>query len=132
MEYIDLEAWPRRPVFDFFSAVSNPFYMVTFRQDVYKRQEQGGAQEICPATITAAQQAEMGEMALKLHRVLGLAVYSRADFILDADGTPWCLETNTLPGMTPASLLPKSAAAVGLSYPALCERIAELSLRARH
>lgn len=98
----------------------------------YQSTEQGGAQEICPAPITAAQQAEMGEMALKLHRVLGLAVYSRADFILDADGTPWCLETNTLPGMTPASLLPKSAAAVGLSYPALCERIAELSLRARH
>ncbi|MEA4965201.1 MAG: D-alanine--D-alanine ligase [Oscillospiraceae bacterium] len=97
----------------------------------YQSGDQGGAREVCPAPITEAQFREMGEMALALHRALGLAVYSRADFILDEAGVPWCLETNTLPGMTPASLLPKSAAVAGLSYPALCQKIAELSLHCR-
>ena len=81
--------------------------------------------------MTEAQFREMGEMALKLHRSLGLQVYSRSDFMLDEDGCPWCLEVNTLPGMTPASLLPKSAAAAGYAYPTLCETIAELSLKVR-
>ena len=97
----------------------------------YQSAGDGGAQELCPAPITEAQQREMGEMALTLHKALGLSVYSRADFILDREGTPWCLETNTLPGMTPASLLPKSAAAAGLSYPALCQEIAARSLEVR-
>lgn len=97
----------------------------------YQSSDEGGALEICPAPITAAQAEEMGEMALRLHNALGLSVYSRTDFILDADGTPWCLEINTLPGMTPASLLPKSAAVAGYSYPVLCETIAELSLKIR-
>ena len=73
----------------------------------------------------------VGELALRLHRALGLAVYSRADFILDENGLAWCLETNTLPGMTPTSLVPQEAAQVGLSYGELCERIVELSLAAR-
>lgn len=90
-----------------------------------------GAREICPAPITDAQFKEMGETALKLHRSLGLKVYSRTDFMLDRNGIPWCLEINTLPGMTPASLFPKSAAAAGLSYEQLCETIVELSLKAR-
>jgi len=97
----------------------------------YQSTEEGGATEICPARITEAQAREMGEMALRLHNALGLAVYSRTDFLLDADGTPWCLEINTLPGMTPASLLPKSAAVAGYPYPVLCETIAELSLKVR-
>jgi len=95
----------------------------------YQNSDQGGAQEICPAPITEAEFREMGGMALKLHEALGLSVYSRTDFILDREGTPWCLEINTLPGMTPASLLPKSAAAAGYEYPVLCEKIAELSLK---
>lgn len=90
-----------------------------------------GAREVCPAPITEEQFHEMGNMALQLHNALGLSVYSRADFILDQDGTPWCLETNTLPGMTPASLLPKSAAEAGLTYPQLCEMICKLSLQVR-
>ena len=68
---------------------------------------------------------------MTLHRALGLAVYSRADFILDAEGRAWCLEVNTLPGMTPASLIPKAAAVEGLSYAQLCEKIVELSLKER-
>jgi len=97
----------------------------------YQSSDQGGAREICPAPVTEAQFHEMGEMALKLHQALGLQVYSRSDFMLDEEGCPWCLEVNTLPGMTPASLLPKSAAAAGYAYPTLCETIAELSLKVR-
>ena len=90
-----------------------------------------GAREICPARITSEQQRELGEAALKFHRALGLSVYSRTDFILDDDGRGWCLEVNTLPGMTPNSLIPKAAKADGMSYEQLCERIVELSLQAR-
>ncbi len=90
-----------------------------------------GAREICPAPISEEEQRMLGETALKFHRALGLSVYSRADFILDAEGRAWCLEVNTLPGMTPNSLIPKAAAVAGMSYAELCEEIVELSLRAR-
>lgn len=90
-----------------------------------------GAREICPAQISESEFREMGEMALRLHRALGLSVYSRTDFILDREGTPWCLEINTLPGMTPASLFPKAAAVLGITYPQLCECIATLSLEVK-
>ena len=73
----------------------------------------------------------MGEAALRFHRALGLSVYSRTDFILDDEGRAWCLEVNTLPGMTPNSLIPRAAAVEGMSYPQLCEKIVELSLEAR-
>ena len=66
-----------------------------------------------------------------LHKGLGLSVYSRSDFILDENGQAWCLEINTLPGMTPTSLVPQEAAQVGLNYGELCEKIVELSLAAR-
>lgn len=90
-----------------------------------------GAREICPAPITSEEQKTLGEASLKFHRALGLAVYSRTDFILDADGRAWCLEVNTLPGMTPNSLIPKAAKVDGISYEQLCEQIVELSLKAR-
>ena len=66
-----------------------------------------------------------------MFRILGLGVYSRADFIVTEDGTPYFLEINTLPGMTPTSLVPQEAAAVGISYPALCQRIIDASLEER-
>ena len=87
-----------------------------------------GAAEICPAPITEEQRRILSEAALKLHRALGLSVYSRTDFILDAQDRAWCLEVNTLPGMTPNSLIPRSAAVDGLSYAQLCEKIVLLSL----
>ncbi len=90
-----------------------------------------GAREICPANITAEEQRAVGEAALRFHRALGLSVYSRADFILDCEGRAWCLEVNTLPGMTPNSLIPKAAAVAGMSYPELCEKIVTLSLAER-
>ena len=96
--------------------------------DYASKYQDGGSDEVCPAPITDRQWREMGETTLRLHRALGLRAYSRADFILDEKGRAWCLEINTLPGMTPGSLLPKEAAAAGLDYAALCQRILELSL----
>ncbi len=87
--------------------------------------------EVCPAEISDEVWHEMGAMALKLHRALGLGVYSRTDFLLDAAGKPWCLEVNTLPGMTPTSLYPQEAAAVGISYEELCETIVLESIKKR-
>lgn len=96
--------------------------------DYAAKYQQGQSLEVCPAGITPEQQRTIGEAALRLHRALGLRAYSRTDFILDGEGRAWCLEINTLPGMTPGSLLPKEAAAVGVSYPELCQKILDLSL----
>ena len=96
--------------------------------DYAAKYQAGQSLEVCPADITPEQQHTMGEAALRLHRALGLRTYSRTDFILDKEGRAWCLETNTLPGMTPGSLLPKEAAAIGISYPELCQKILDLSL----
>lgn len=97
--------------------------------DYEAKYQANGSLEICPANITDEQWHSMGRDALKLFKELGLSVYSRADFILDEEGNHWCLEINTLPGMTPASLFPKEAAAVGMEYGELCEKIIELSLK---
>ena len=95
--------------------------------DYAAKYQVGGARELCPAPITPEQQAEAGRLALLLHRTLGLEVYSRTDFLLDGEGRFWCLEINSLPGMTAASLVPKEAAAVGLTYNQLCEEIVRRS-----
>ena len=71
----------------------------------------------------------MQEATRRIVSILGLEVYSRADFIMDASGRPYCLEVNTLPGMTPTSLLPQEAQAVGISYDELCKKVIELSLK---
>jgi len=96
--------------------------------DYQAKYQTGASREICPAEIPESVARETGEMALALHQALGLEVYSRADFVLDAQNVPWCLETNSLPGMTPASLVPKEAAAIGMSYAELCEEIVRLSI----
>ena len=87
-----------------------------------------GARELCPAPIQPEETALLQAAAERVHRALGLAVYSRADFILDDEGRAWCLEVNTLPGMTPNSLIPRAAAVEGMSYAQLCEKIVLLSL----
>ena len=97
--------------------------------DYIAKYQNGGAREICPAPITPEQQEEMGALALKLHRTLGLEVYSRTDFLLDDDGKFWCLEVNSLPGMTANSLVPKEARAIGMTYNQLCEEIVQQSYR---
>lgn len=91
----------------------------------YKNKYQSGlTEEICPANITGEICALLQESALKVHHALRLGFYSRVDFILDESNNAYCLEANTLPGMTPTSLLPQEAAAAGISYNELCNRIA--------
>ena len=99
--------------------------------DYENKYQPGAADEICPAQIPQQWEQRLAEAALKVFHGVGLAVYSRADFIVTEDGTPWFLEINTLPGMTPTSLLPQEAAVVGIDYGTLCERIIEASLQAR-
>jgi len=95
----------------------------------YKNKYQAGlTQEICPAEISEEIAAEMGNLALKVHEVLRLGSYSRIDFMMDSDNNIFCLEANTLPGMTPTSLLPQEAMAAGVSYEELCERIVRIAL----
>ena len=99
--------------------------------DYENKYQPGAAEEICPAPIPPEAEREVREATRKVYHALGLSAYSRADFILDQDGTPWFLEINTLPGMTPTSLLPQEAAASGVDYPALCQKVMEASLEAR-
>lgn len=99
--------------------------------DYESKYQPGATLEICPGRSSPALEAEIRETALRVHETLGLSVYSRSDFMVDANDTVYFLEVNTLPGMTPTSLVPQEAAAVGIDYGTLCERILEASLRAR-
>lgn len=98
--------------------------------DYQAKYQKGGAREIFPAQIPDSQARLMQDYALRAHAVLKLGSYSRIDFRLDAEGRPWCLEANTLPGMTATSLLPQAAQAAGISFPALLERICQGARRA--
>jgi D-alanine-D-alanine ligase len=83
----------------------------------------GMSQEIFPADLPPALAAECGRLAILAHEALKLGGYSRVDFRLTPAGDAFCLEVNTLPGMTATSLMPQSAQAVGIEFPELCERI---------
>lgn len=87
----------------------------------------GIATEIFPADLSEELREEVQRLALAAHRLLGLRDFSRVDFRLDAVGLPSCLEVNTLPGMTATSLLPQSAACIGIGFDELCRRIVELA-----
>ena len=97
--------------------------------DYENKYQAGMTTEICPANLTEAEATALAEATRRGFEVLRLRGYARFDFILDDKGTPWCLEANTLPGMTPTSLLPQAAAAVGISYDELCERMIMMALR---
>jgi D-alanine-D-alanine ligase len=90
-----------------------------------------GSQYICPADLDAETTRLVQEAALAAHRSLGVEIYSRVDVLLNSQNRPFVLEANTIPGMTETSLLPKAAAAIGISFPELCKTIAELSLQLR-
>ena len=83
--------------------------------------------ELCPAPLTDAENALVASVTETVFYALRLDGYARIDYILDKCGKLWCLEANTLPGMTPTSLLPQEAAAVGIEYDELCERLASLT-----
>lgn len=91
--------------------------------DYVAKYQAGGADEIFPAPIGPDLTARAQALALKAHRALKLEEYSRVDFRLDAGGGLWCLEVNTLPGLSSSSLLPRAAEAVGIDFGELCERI---------
>jgi D-alanine-D-alanine ligase len=91
--------------------------------DYAAKYQQGAAREIFPAELEPAQVERIRALALTAHRALKLTSYSRADFRLDPQGGIWCLEVNTLPGLTPGSLLPQSALAAGIPFAELCARI---------
>jgi D-alanine-D-alanine ligase len=91
----------------------------------------GMAREEFPAKLTASQAAMVQAQARRAFRALKLAGYARIDFRMTDDGTFYCLEANTLPGMTELSLIPQAAAAAGVSFAELCERIVQLALRTR-
>ena len=97
--------------------------------DYQAKYQPGMAEEIFPADLPGEQVVRVQFYALKTHQALKLRGYSRIDFRLDDEGEFWCLEANTLPGMTAASLFPKGAAAAGMSFPEVCERICEIAIK---
>lgn len=97
--------------------------------DYKNKYKAGSAVETCPAELPADVTAQMQQYAEQVARVLGLDTYSRSDFLLDKDNKMYCLEANTLPGMTPTSLLPQEASVVGMNFNQLCEKLIEISLR---
>jgi len=90
----------------------------------------GATDEIVPARISPEHTRLARELAVRAHRALGCRGFSRTDMLVADDGI-WVLETNTIPGMTPTSLLPRSAAAAGIPFPRLLDRMIELALEGR-
>jgi D-alanine-D-alanine ligase len=95
--------------------------------DYEAKYQPGASTEICPAVLDEPLTIRAKQYALTAHRALQLKGYSRTDMIISGDDI-YVLETNTIPGMTPTSLLPQSAAAAGLDFAALLDRLIELAL----
>lgn len=96
----------------------------------YKNKYQAGATtETCPAKIPEETTKMIQEEAVKAYKALGIQTYARMDFMQDEKtGHVYCLEANTLPGMTPTSLIPQEANAIGKSYSELCQWIIDVSM----
>lgn len=97
--------------------------------DYKNKYKAGSAVETCPAELPEDVSAQMRHYAEEVAKVIGLDTYSRSDFLLDKDGNMFCLEANTLPGMTPTSLLPQEAAVVGVNFNELCEKLIGISMK---
>ncbi len=95
--------------------------------DYLSKYTKGHTEYLCPAPISEEKTRQIRDLALKAHRALGCRHYSRVDFRLRDDGELFCLEVNTIPGMTATSLVPKAAAAVGISFEELVDRLAQMS-----
>lgn len=95
--------------------------------DYEHKYTKGMTRYICPAELSEDIVEFVQNLAVTAHRILGCTAYSRVDFRLDEDNVPFCLEVNTLPGFTETSLVPMAAAAAGIEFGELCERIIELS-----
>lgn len=97
--------------------------------DYKNKYKAGSAVETCPADLPQEIAVKMQCYAQQAARALGLDTYSRSDFLMNHNNEIFCLEANTLPGMTPTSLLPQEAQAEGMSFGQLCEKLIEISLR---
>jgi len=89
--------------------------------------EDDGTRYVADPDLPAGVREALPAAALKVHRALGCRDLSRVDFILDAQGRPWALEANTIPGFTSHSLVPKAAAAAGIDFASLCDRLVRLA-----
>lgn len=99
--------------------------------DVKVKYEPAGLHHVIPARLAPAVYAKAQDAAVAAHKALGCAGCSRSDFIVTQMGEPVILETNTIPGMTPASLLPDSARHGGIEFPELCAKFIELAVEGR-
>jgi D-alanine-D-alanine ligase len=99
--------------------------------DYQAKYQKGGAEEIFPADLSEEASTQLQGLALRAHNALKLGVYSRIDFRMDPAEKFWCLEANSLPGMTAASLLPQAARVAGIEFPKLLERICRAALLAK-
>lgn len=96
----------------------------------YKNKYQAGSTiETCPAELSEELTLRMQDYALQAYQALRLESYGRIDVMMDEENNMYCLEANTLPGMTPTSLLPQEAAALGMDFADLCEKLIQVSLR---
>ncbi len=97
--------------------------------DYRNKYQAGSTVETCPAELPKEKTEELQKMAERVFAVLRLKNYARMDFRMNHGGEIFCLEANTLPGMTPVSLLPQEAAVLGIDFPTLCEMILNNSLK---
>ena len=100
--------------------------------DYESKYQPGQSHHFIPARMGEAINACCQELAIEVHKMLGCRGISRTDFIVDSEGNPWILETNTLPGMTEVSLVPDAAKAAGYTFPQLCRNLVELALEPRN
>lgn len=97
--------------------------------DYENKYKPGAVRETCPAPLSAELTKKMQDYAVMGYHALGLESYARLDFMMTEDGKMYCLEANTLPGMTPTSLIPQEAAVLGIDYPSLCEELIRVSMK---
>ena len=96
----------------------------------YKNKYQAGSTiETCPAEISPELTEKMQHYAEAGAKALFMEGYCRLDFMMKENGDMYCLEANTLPGMTPTSLIPQEAKVLGIDYPTLCEKLIEVSMK---
>lgn len=104
---------------------------ITGFYDYKNKYQAGSAVETCPANISKEKTLEMQTVAENVFKALRLKNYARMDFMMSQVEEIFCLEANTLPGMTPTSLLPQEAAAIGISFEELCETLMQYSLEGK-
>src|SRR5699024_5969002 len=108
-----------------------PVIEIIPKNDLYDyeaKYSEGGSEHIIPARIDEETAKKIQDYAIRAHQSLGCKTYSRVDFILTKDLTPVILEVNTLPGMTPTSLFPSAAKAIGMDYESMIQKFVELSI----